>query len=192
MRVLLDACVLYPTVLREIVLCTAAGGGFTPLWSARILEEWARAAARLGPADEAVARGEIAVLRSRWPDSEVTVRADTEARLSLPDPGDVHVLAAAIDGGADELMTLNTGDFPGRSLAREGVIRRHPDEFLMEALAAEPDRVRGCVGAVHAEACRLSGEALGLRALLKRARLPRLGKALERHEPRPDISNGRS
>ncbi|MBL3553988.1 PIN domain-containing protein, partial [Rhodovulum sulfidophilum] len=44
MKVLLDACVLYPTVLREILLGVARRGGFTPLWSARILEEWARAA----------------------------------------------------------------------------------------------------------------------------------------------------
>jgi hypothetical protein len=47
MRVLIDACVLYPTVMREVLIGVAAKGLFTPLWSARILEEWARAAARL-------------------------------------------------------------------------------------------------------------------------------------------------
>ena len=48
MRVLLDACTLYPTVMREILIGVARAGYYTPLWSDRILEEWARAAARFG------------------------------------------------------------------------------------------------------------------------------------------------
>lgn len=175
-RVLIDACVLYPTVLREIVLGVAAQGLFTPLWSPRILEEWARAAAR--NADEAIARGEIAAVRTRWPEAEVLPDPETDARLSLPDPADTHVLAAAIAGEADELLTLNIRDFPTRTLSAEGIVRRDPDGFLLELLSAAPDQVRGVVDEVHGTACRLSGEDLSRRALLKRARLPRLGKAL--------------
>jgi predicted nucleic acid-binding protein len=178
MRVLIDACVLYPTVLREIVLGCAAEGAFTPLWSARILEEWARAAARIGPGEEAVACGEIALLRARWPEADVTVNPATEARLWLPDPDDVHVLAAAVDGRADVLLTLNIRDFPKRELDAEAILLRHPDEFLMELHAGNPGMVRAVVGRVHAEAERLSGDTLPLRALMKRARLPRVGKAL--------------
>lgn len=176
-RVLIDANVLYPTVLREIVLGVAAGGYFTPLWSARILEEWARAAARRDPAQEPVARGEIALLRARWPGAEVPVRPETEARLALPDPDDVHVLAAAIDGGAGELLTMNLSDFPTRTLGAEGIVRRDPDGFLVEALG-QGAAVGAVVADVHATAERLAGQDLPLRALLKRARLPRLGKAL--------------
>ena len=178
MRVLIDACVLYPTVLREIVMGLAAAGGFTPLWSPRILEEWARAAGRLGAGEETVARGEIALLRARWPGAEVRPDPATEARLWLPDMGDVHVLAAAIDGRADVLLTLNIRDFPKRALDAEAILLRHPDEFLIEASVRTPGEVRRIVGAVHAEAERLAGGPLDLRALLKRARLPRLGKAL--------------
>jgi predicted nucleic acid-binding protein len=178
MRVLIDACVLYPTVLREIVMGLAAAGGFTPLWSARILEEWARAAARLGPGEEAVARGEIALLRARWPEVEVTPDPATEARLWLPDPADVHVLAAAIAGRADVLLTLNVRDFPKAALDPEAILLRHPDAFLTEALSQSPDAVRRVVLRVHAEAERLAGRPLPLRDLLKRAKLPRLGKAL--------------
>jgi predicted nucleic acid-binding protein len=178
MRVLIDACVLYPTVLREIVLGLAARGAFEPLWSARILEEWARAAAKLGAGQEAVARGEIALVRSRWPEADVDVDPATEARLWLPDPADVHVLAAAIDGGADVLMTLNIRDFPRRTIDDQAILLRHPDFFLLEALDTHPGELRATVAAVHAEAERLSGEGLDLRNLLKRAKLPRLGKAL--------------
>ena len=58
MRVVIDACVLYPTVLREIVLGVARADLITPLWSDRLLEEWARTAARHGGAvDATFARG---------------------------------------------------------------------------------------------------------------------------------------
>src|SRR5262245_44021274 len=83
MRVLIDACVLFPTVTREMVVGAAAAGGFVPLWSARILEEWARATRRLPDGAEAVARAEIALLRAAWPDAEVTVDPDLVERLSL-------------------------------------------------------------------------------------------------------------
>jgi len=179
MRALIDACVLYPTVLREIVLDLAATGDFAPLWSPRILEEWARAAAKLGAGQEAVARGEIALVRAHWPEAEVAVDPATEARLWLPDPDDVHVLAAAIDGGADLLLTLNVRDFPRRALDAEAILLRHPDAFLLDALDRSREAVRSTIDRVHAEAERLSGETLPLRALLKRARLPRLGKALD-------------
>jgi len=178
MRVLIDACVLYPTVLRRLVLGLAATGAFTPLWSARILEEWARAAARDGPASEAVARGEIAAARARFPAAEVAPAPGVEAGLALPDPDDLHVLAAAIAGGADELLTLNLRDFPIRALGVHDVLRRHPDEFLLEAFHADPAAVGAIVGEVHGGAV-ADGIALGRRALLKKARLPRLGKAME-------------
>ena len=65
-RILLDACVLYPTVMREMLIGVAGKGAFTPLWSPRILEEWARAARKIGPTGEAQARSEIALLKIRW------------------------------------------------------------------------------------------------------------------------------
>ena len=80
MKVFLDACVLYPTVLREILVGCAKHGLFVPQWSPRVLEEWARAATRLGPDGAAVARAEIAVLRQDHPQAEIPPR---DADLSL-------------------------------------------------------------------------------------------------------------
>ncbi len=178
MKVLLDACVLYPTVMREVLLGVAGQGLFTPLWSARILEEWARAARKLGPEGEAQARAEIALVRADWPDAEVPPAPAIEARLSLPDPHDLHVLAAAIEGDADILLTLNAADFPRRALAAEGMTRQSPDELLRGLHAEHADKVAAAVAKVHARAERLSGETWDLRRLLKKARLPRLGKIL--------------
>ncbi len=180
MRALLDACVLYPTVMREMLLGAARAGLYEPLWSARILEEWARAAAaRLGGEGEAVARGEIAVLRARWPDALVRPDPGLEARLYLPDAADIHVLAVAIAGSADLIVTENRADFPHHILAEEGLGREGADGFLLCLYRKNPQKIAAVGEAVRREAERLSGQEWPIRKLLKKARLPRLGKALE-------------
>jgi predicted nucleic acid-binding protein len=180
LRVVLDACVLYPTVMREILLGAASKGLFLPLWSERLLEEWARAAARLGPEGEAVARGEIAMLRARWPGAMVREAQGLERRLSLPDPEDVHVLATAVAGSADAIVTMNAKDFPRGALAEEGLLRLDPDQFLTGLAEANPEAMARVVGASVATASRLSGEEWTTRTLLRKARLTRLAKALDR------------
>jgi len=176
MRVFLDACVLYPTVLREVLLAVAGEGLFAPLWSPRVLEEWARAAARLSPAQEAIARGEVAVLKARLPGA--LVADDAGAGLMLPDPDDAHVAAAAHAAGAGLIVTLNLQDFPARVLGPMGIRAEHPDAFLRALWADHPAAVARAAEKVRAEAERLSGQPQPIRPLLKRAYLPRLGKAL--------------
>lgn len=177
MKVFLDACVLYPTVLREILIGCAARGLFRPLWSPRVLEEWARAARKI-EGGEVIARGEIASLRARFPDAEIAPKVATEARLWLPDENDIHVLAAASDAGADRLVTFNMRDFPRHDVAAEGIALANPDAFLMELWLADDGVVAEVAEGVRATAEALSGEAQAIRPLLKRGRLPRLGKAL--------------
>lgn len=178
MRALLDACVLYPTVLREILIGAARAGLYEPLWSERILEEWARAAARRGPGDELVARGQVALLKAHFPKASVAPRPGLEARLHLPDENDIHVLASAIAGSADQLITQNAQDFPRHMLLSEGIIRADADSFLWELWSGAPEVMAAVVEEVRAEAERLSGQEQPLRSFLKRTKLPRLAKAL--------------
>lgn len=180
MRVLLDANVLVPTVLREILLGCASAGLFVPLWSARLLEEWARAAVKLGPGAEVVARGEVALVRAAFPKAEVRVPEGSDRRLWLPDPDDVHVLAAAIAGSADVILTANAKDFPRNLLAEEGLIRLDPDQLLTGLAETHPVVVGGVVDGSVAVASRLSGQAWTRATLLRKARLARLAKALAR------------
>ncbi|HKK84377.1 MAG TPA: PIN domain-containing protein [Roseovarius sp.] len=178
MKVLLDTCVIYPTVMRQMLLGVAKQGVFTPLWSARIIEEWQRAAVKLGPEGVAQAGAEAAMLAAHWPGAEVSYPPSLEARLWLPDAADVHVLAAAIAGSADVIITLNTKDFPRNLLAEEGLSRSDPDGFLHGIYQAQPEIVAQVGAEVLAEANRLSGKSWDMRALLKKARLPRIAKAL--------------
>ncbi|CUH53020.1 RSP_2648 family PIN domain-containing protein [Shimia marina] len=177
-RLLLDTCVLYPTVMREVLLGVAATGAFEPQWSVRILEEWARAARKIGPTGEPQARREIALLTAAWPKAAITWKPSLEARLVLPDPHDAHVLAAAIAGSSDAIVTVNAKDFPRQTLAEEGLLRLAPDELLRGCWAEDPDGVAQVCEAVRLEAERLSGATWGMRALLKKARLPKLAKAV--------------
>ncbi|MCW1952497.1 MAG: PIN domain-containing protein [Octadecabacter sp.] len=178
MRVLIDACVLYPTVMREVVLGVAQQGLFEPRWSPRILEEWARAARKIGPEGETIARGEIAGIQARFPRAEVKIPQGVEARLWLPDPNDIHVLAAAVGCSADAIMTLNAKDFPRSELSDEGLERVDPDGFLIGLAVDFPAAVQTVAEAVLAQARRLSGEPWEMRKLMRKARLPRLGKLL--------------
>ena len=180
MKLVLDACVLYPTVMREVLIGAARAGLYQPLWSERLLEEWARAAARIDPVQGVQARGEIALLSAAFPKAKVTATESLTARLWLPDPADIHVLAAAIAGHADGIVTMNAKDFPRNILAEEGLTRADPDTLLLGFYEAQPEAMRHAVDSVLSEARRLSGEDWTLRALMKKARLPRLGKALER------------
>ena len=178
MRLCLDACVLYPTVLREILIGVAGQGLFTPLWSARIGEEWRRTAERQSPGDGVMAEGEIALLNAKWPTATIAADPALEQQLWLPDPADIHVLATAIKGRAQGIVTMNLRDFPARELTAHGLTAHHPDALLYRLWQDHPGRVTEIVTRVHATAQSLAGETLDLRKLMKRARLPRLGKAL--------------
>lgn len=179
MKIVIDTCVLYPTVMREVVLGAAQAGHFVPLWSARILEEWARAAVKLGPDGAAQARAEIALLRAAWPTAECPPAPGLERRLWLPDAADIHVLAVAVASSADAIMTLNARDFPRRTLDEQGVKRLDPDGYLFSLWQLDPDGITDVAERVLEQARQLSGDNWQMRALMKKARLPRLAKALE-------------
>ncbi|WP_282093315.1 RSP_2648 family PIN domain-containing protein [Epibacterium ulvae] len=178
-KLLLDTCVIYPTVTREMLLGAARLGHFTPLWSARILEEWQRAALKLGPEGTAQAQSEAALLRAHWPKAEIASAPGIEKRLWLPDAADVHVLAVAIAGHADGIVTVNNKDFPRHTLAEEGMERLTPDGLLYDLWLKDAAGLEQLGVQVLATANHMSGGGWTMRSLFKKARLPRLAKALE-------------
>lgn len=178
MKVVLDACVLFPTVLREVLLGAAARGLFQPVWSARILGEWVRATAKLGPEAALEAEAQATLARVNFPAALWPEQPGLEARLLLPDANDLHVLAVAISSHADAIITFNAKDFPRHILAEEGLARLDPDAFLCQLHASQPAAVAEVVAEVHATAERMLGQTIPLKSLLKRAQLRRLFKLL--------------
>lgn len=157
----------------------AAAGVMQPCWSERILEEWARAAARnLGLEGELIARGEVALLRATHPRAMIAPDPALEAQLYLPDPADIHVLATAISGGADAILTFNLRDFPRREMAAHDLQAIDPDPYLCDIWANDPDLVAEVCAGVLARMNDLRAERSDLRTMLKRARLPKLAKRL--------------
>lgn len=177
MKAVLDACVLFPTVLREILIGAAEAGLYTPVWSDRLLEEWRRAAARQGEDVARIAGVEIALLTAAWPQARVHGNDATLAGLALPDRADAHVIATALAAGADLIVTANLPDFPARVLAPLGLRAGHPDAFLRDLWSRAPATIAQVAAANHARAQAAGGD-IPLRALLKRAGLPRLARAM--------------
>ena len=172
MRLVLDACVLYPTVLRALLSNVARAGLIEPVWSPRILEEWRRAALRNGEPEDLV-RGEVAALEAAHPEASVE---PGEVDAWLPDPDDVHVLAAGLAADADGIVTFNLKDFPTRVLTHHGLIRRDPDGLMVELLTEEPEATVGAAGLVLMRANAM-GRRWTARDLYRKARLPRFAKA---------------
>lgn len=176
MRAFLDACVLYPPLVRALLLGAAGAGLFVPLWSARVFGEWRIAvASKQGMAAEDQAVAAQAAMAARFPEARVEAAPEDKAAIRLPDPADTHVLAAAVAGEAGALVTFNLRDFPRRTLAAHGIEARHPDGFLWELLSVSPERMLPVIGAAL-EAAGIGPERA--RTALKKAKLPRLGKAV--------------
>lgn len=178
-QAVLDACVLYPTVLREILIEVAAAGLIEPVWSARIIGEWLHAAERLGADAARVARVEAALMAERFSDAMAPDDGERAVGLDLPDPSDRHVVEAALAAGAPLIVTANLRDFPRGAMAAVGLEARHPDAFLLGLWLEAPEVVGAAIAQVHARAEALGGE-MTRRAMLKRVGLPRLAKALDR------------
>lgn len=179
MKAVLDTCVIYPSVLREILIGAAVAGMYRPLWSERIFGEWMRAVVKLGPLAVAQAEAEAAAMRHQFPQAMVREQPGIAARLLLPDPDDVHVLAVAIGGHADAIVTFNATDFPRHVLAAEGITRRDPDGFLWELQSGDPAAMDAILQGVQDKASRIDGAPASLKSLLKRAKLPRLARAVQ-------------
>jgi len=130
---LFDACVIHPVPVIDSLLSAAQLGLYAPKWTTRIEQEWMKSLeARTGKSEGAFLRRRDAI-RDAYPDWEVPEAAWLQLlpSLELPDPNDVHVLAAAIAGHADCIVTTNLKDFPSAVLAPFGVMAIHPDEFLI-------------------------------------------------------------
>lgn len=138
----LDACVLYPAPLRDLFMRLAVSDLLQVRWTDRIHDEWTRSvlADRPDIAPESLARCRM-LMDQHVPDCLVTGYEPLISTLTLPDPDDRHVLAAAIQGGARSIVTFNLGDFPASVLDPYQIEAIHPDEFVVRLWDESPGAV---------------------------------------------------
>jgi predicted nucleic acid-binding protein len=112
---------------------------FQARWSETIHDEWIRNVLEARPD---VTREQLERTRSLMnkavPDSVVTGYEKLVQTLSLPDPDDRHVLAAAIHTKAEIIVTFNVRDFPASVLSSYGIEACKPDAFVLRLLDAYP------------------------------------------------------
>ncbi|MDX8354836.1 PIN domain-containing protein [Cognatiyoonia sp. IB215182] len=136
---LLDANILYPAPLRDVVMQLAVTDIFKAKWSADIHREWIDALMRNEPhRDLAALERTRDLMNQATRDCLVTGYQTLVASLDLPDPDDRHVLAAAIVGRCDVIVTQNLKDFPNAAIEPFGIEAQHPDDFLSNHLALAP------------------------------------------------------
>jgi len=168
--VVIDACVLFPNFLRDTVLTLAEQELFRPLWSEAILAEVRRNVLAKRDVDPDAFDRTLALMNNAFDDATVGDWEPLVAGLDLPDPGDRHVLAAAIAGGAQSIATFNLADFPAERLEPHNIEAVHPDAFLLDQLDLAPATV---LAALRRQASRFRKPPMDLSGLL--ARLERCG-----------------
>jgi predicted nucleic acid-binding protein len=129
MRAMLDTSVLFPRVLRDVLLDAALAGLYEPLWSDDILTELGRNLVEERGLSTSEATALTRAMGRSFPRASITEYEDLIPRMTNH-PKDRHVLAAAIHGHANTLVTSNVKDFPSWSLVHYDLSAQTPEVFL--------------------------------------------------------------
>ncbi|MEO8658759.1 MAG: PIN domain-containing protein [Bryobacteraceae bacterium] len=154
----LDACVLAPMPVADIILRLAEGSFFTHKWSAEILKETHRTLIKFGYS-QAQADRRIGAMENAFPEALVVGYEELIGAMKN-DPKDRHVLAAAVRCKAHSIITANRKHFKQEHLAAYDVECLSPDEFLEHQYNLDTDRFIGILGDQAKASRRSLGELL--------------------------------
>jgi hypothetical protein len=178
----LDACVLANSTIRDFVLYAAYLALYRPVWSDDILRELRETLSRFGIRPERI-EYMVGQMTGAFPEACVEGYEALIAGMKN-DPGDRHVLAAAVVGKAQLIVTENIRHFPVAALAPYHIETTNADDFLRDLLDIDPERmievlttiaksrkmpprtVEELLSAVEANGCK--GFAADMRAALER------------------------
>jgi hypothetical protein len=131
---ILDANVLYPNTLRNLLLSLASDGIYHVKWTTEITQEWSRNLVADRPDIASNIDRLVDLVNLSVQDCLVEGYEYIIPTIELPDLNDRHVVAAAVVGHADAIVTFNLKDFPAELIDKFGVDVQHPDDFLMNQL----------------------------------------------------------
>ena len=150
-RYVLDANVLYPSVLRDLLLTLASTEAFQPLWSDEIIDEMRRNVLANNPHIDpsTFTAGTIRSMQKAFPDAIV---AGYEYLLSTMDndPKDRHVAAVAVHAAATGIVTYNQKDFNGEQLSNRSIRVIPPALLIQEVFDLDPNIVANAIIAMAA------------------------------------------
>lgn len=182
--VILDSNILYPAPVRDLFLELALTDLFRAKWSNLIHEEWIRSVLR-DRKDISRERLERTrdMMNSHVRDCLVSGFEHLIPTIKLKDPDDCHVVAAAVIGRADLIVTYNLKDFDEKVLKEFRLTTQHPDDFLVHLYSLANVSVVEAVSRVRA---RLKNPLISVKQYLETLRRHHLKEFSDLLEPHLD------
>ena len=164
----IDACVLAGVLRRNLILTLAQWEFFRVRWSDEILDEAERAIAGLfakkGDLNAAEKGSKArASMEKAFEDAMVSGYARYLPMCEGVDPGDAHVIAAALKTQAQVIVTDNLKHFPATLLEPLNLEAKSADAFIADTIALDIGRA---VAAIHQMRQRLERPAMTASDLL--------------------------
>jgi predicted nucleic acid-binding protein len=136
----LDANVLYPAPIRDLLLHMAFLSIYQPKWSDKIQEEWTCSLlAKRSDLKKSSLKNTCKWMDTVFPDARTLKDKELKTPINLPDKNDIHIVETAINSHANYIITFNLKDFPKDELEKYDVETIHPDDFVCQMLDELPD-----------------------------------------------------
>jgi predicted nucleic acid-binding protein len=131
-RIFVDTNVLFPFSVMDLLLALTEDMIHEVIWTERLLGEWERVIVREQHRSAASASAITAAVREYFAESRVVETAYLHLVDEMPgdDPDDRHHMAAAVAGGARDILTWDRGDFPAGPLSALGLRVVDPDTYV--------------------------------------------------------------
>jgi hypothetical protein len=173
-----DANVLYGSTLRDLLLQLGVDKIVSLRWTEAVHLEWSQALVRSRPDLADRVERTRGIMLDALPEALVLDYEHRVDDLDLPDPNDRHVLAAALESGAQLILTSNLRHFPAEAMPA-GVAAIHPDTLLSLLLAADPAPVLAAISKVRHRMAKPPMSPAEFLDALRHALLPLTARALE-------------
>ncbi len=144
----LDSCVLYPFYVRDTLLCAAEAGLYQPIWSEKIFSDATSNLVKDGRMSLEKAANFENKIKKAFPEAMVNP-PDELVQIMTNSPEDRHVMACAVFGEAEIIVTDNLKDFPAKDIDLWNKKAISADDFLTYLYELFPDQM---VAVVHRQA----------------------------------------
>ncbi len=144
----LDSCVLYPFYVRDTLLCAAEEGLYRPIWSEKIFSDATSNLVKDGRMSLEKATSFENKIKKAFPEAMVSP-PDELAQIMTNSLEDRHVMACAVFGEAEIIVTDNLKDFQPKDIDIWHKKAMSADNFLTYLYELFPDRM---IKVVHRQA----------------------------------------